>query len=222
MPGTGDERTAAAVGQGRQRVSRMDRERAIELLKVAFIQDRLTQDELDIRVGLALSSRTYAELAGLTADIPAESAAAERAAEPPGTPARTLARAARRAGICMLAGLALFGVIALTNAGNLVGPAFICLVAAVIAASGFLGYGVIDAWQQWRSRAQLPPRPRRDVTGFEGGQPGSAGHHPALPQDRPDEACADVQTHRSRLGRPRSSAWGAPASRGILPLPGTG
>jgi hypothetical protein len=207
----------------------MDRERAIELLKVAFTQDRLTRDELDIRVGLALSSRTYAELADLTIDIPAEPAAAERAAEPAGTPARTLARAAQRAGICMLAALALFGVIALTNAGNLLGPAFICLVAAVIAASGFLGYGVVDAWQQWRPRGQLPPRPRRDVRGFGGGRPGtrpgrpgSAGHHPALPQDRPDEACADVQTHRSRLGRPRSPASGAWASRSILPLPGAG
>jgi hypothetical protein len=31
----------------------MDREQAIELLKVAFVQDRLTQDELETRVGLA-------------------------------------------------------------------------------------------------------------------------------------------------------------------------
>jgi hypothetical protein len=34
----------------------------IELLKVAFVQDRLTQDELDSRVGLALASRTHADL----------------------------------------------------------------------------------------------------------------------------------------------------------------
>jgi hypothetical protein len=192
----------------------------IELLKVAFIQDRLTHDELDTRVGLALSSRTYAELADLTADIPAESAAAERAAEPASTPARTLARATRRAGICMLAGLALFGVIALTNAGNLLGPAFVFLVAAVIAASGFLGYGVIDAWRQWRSRGALPPRPRRDVRGLEGGQPGSAGHHPALPRDRPDQARTDLRSDSSRPGRPHSSGRGARAPRGIRLVPG--
>jgi len=64
MPGPGDQGTPAAVGRGRQRVSRMDREQAIELLKVAFVQDRLTQDELGTRVGLALASRTYAELTG--------------------------------------------------------------------------------------------------------------------------------------------------------------
>ncbi len=195
MPEPGDERTAAVAGRGRQRVSRTDRERVIELLKVAFVQDRLTQDELDTRVGLALASRTHADLADLTADIPAESPAAEPAAEPAVTPARTLARAARRSGICMLAALALFGAIALTNAENLVGLAVLCGIAAAIAASGFLGYGVIDAWQQWRSRGQLPPRPRRDVSGFEGGRPGSAGHDPALPQDRSDQACADVHLH---------------------------
>jgi Domain of unknown function (DUF1707) len=207
MLGAGDERRAGAVGRGHQRVSRMDRERVIELLKVAFVQDRLTQDELDTRVGLALASRTYAELADLTADIPAEPNVTERAAEPAGTPGRTLARAARRAEICILTALAFFGVVALTNAANLMGLAIFFMAAAAIAASGFLGYGVIDAWQQRRSRGQLPPRPRRDVLG---GRPGSAGHHPALPQERPDQARADVLAHRAR----------ARASRGILPLPG--
>lgn len=52
-----DER--AAVAGGRLPASRTDRERVIELLKVAFIQDRLTQGELDTRVGLALASRTW-------------------------------------------------------------------------------------------------------------------------------------------------------------------
>jgi len=210
------------AGRGQFRASHADREQAIELLKAAFVQERLTQDELDTRVGLALASRTYADLADLTADLPAGPAAAEPAAEPAGSPARTLAKAARRSGICMLVAFALVGVAALTNSPNMIGLAVFLGVWAVIAASGFLGYGVVDAWQERRSRAPLPPRPRRDVRGFEGGQPGSAGHHPALPQDRPDEACADVQTHRSRLGRPRSSAGGASASRGILPLPGAG
>jgi DUF1707 SHOCT-like domain len=40
-------------------------------LKAAFIQGRLTKDEFDSRVGRAFGSRTYAELAALTADIPA-------------------------------------------------------------------------------------------------------------------------------------------------------
>ena len=54
------------------RASSADRERVIELLKAAFVQDRLTRDEFDARVGQALASRTHAELAAVTADLPAE------------------------------------------------------------------------------------------------------------------------------------------------------
>jgi Domain of unknown function (DUF1707) len=57
---------AAAAGP------RADRERAIDLLKAAFVQGRLTRDELDTRVGQALVSGTGAELAAVTADLPAE------------------------------------------------------------------------------------------------------------------------------------------------------
>ncbi len=60
---------AAAAGL---RASRADRERVIDLLKAAFVQGRLARDEFDTRVGQALASRTYAELAAVTADIPAE------------------------------------------------------------------------------------------------------------------------------------------------------
>jgi hypothetical protein len=48
------------------------RERVIDLLKAAFVQGRLTRDELDARVGRALESRTGADLAAVTADLPAE------------------------------------------------------------------------------------------------------------------------------------------------------
>ena len=60
---------AAAAGL---RASRADRERVIGLLKAAFVEGRLAQDEFDTRVGQALASRTHAELAAVTADIPAE------------------------------------------------------------------------------------------------------------------------------------------------------
>jgi hypothetical protein len=91
------EDTTAAGDRGRMRASRLDRERVIELLKVAFVQGRLTQDELDTRVGQTLASRTYADLAALIADIPAESAAAEPATELASSPARTMARVPVRA-----------------------------------------------------------------------------------------------------------------------------
>jgi hypothetical protein len=76
---------AAAAGL---RASRADRERVIDLLKAAFVQDRLARDEFDTRIGQALASRTYAELAAVTADLPAELIAAP--------PRRPPARARRR------------------------------------------------------------------------------------------------------------------------------
>ena len=82
--GPGDETASAVGGHGRQRASHSDREQVIEVLKAAFVQDRLTMDELDVRVGRVFTARTYAELAALTADIPAEPATAA----PPRTPAR--------------------------------------------------------------------------------------------------------------------------------------
>ena len=42
------------------------------MLKTAYAQGRLTKDELEARAGQAFASRTYAELAALTADIPAD------------------------------------------------------------------------------------------------------------------------------------------------------
>jgi hypothetical protein len=43
----------------------------IDTLKVAFVQGRLTRDQLGVRAGQALVSRTYAELAAVTDGIPA-------------------------------------------------------------------------------------------------------------------------------------------------------
>jgi Domain of unknown function (DUF1707) len=75
-----------AAGHGRFRASDADRERAIETLKVAFAQGRLTRDDLDQRAGRALLARTYAELAGATADIPARTAAVRQPRSPGSRP----------------------------------------------------------------------------------------------------------------------------------------
>ena len=53
------------------RVSDADRERAVDFLKTAFVQSRLSKDEFSLRIGLALTSRTYGELTATTAGIPA-------------------------------------------------------------------------------------------------------------------------------------------------------
>jgi Domain of unknown function (DUF1707) len=67
---------ARPADRGRLRASRADREQVIDTLKDAFVQDRLTKDEFDARVAGALASRTHADLAALTADLPASPAAA--------------------------------------------------------------------------------------------------------------------------------------------------
>jgi len=60
----------AAAGRGHMRASQADREHVIDRLKAAFVQGRLTKDELDQRAGQAFASKTYAELAALYADLP--------------------------------------------------------------------------------------------------------------------------------------------------------
>jgi hypothetical protein len=47
------------------------------VLKAAFVQGRLDRDEFDLRVGRALGSRTYAELAAAAVDLPAGQVAAQ-------------------------------------------------------------------------------------------------------------------------------------------------
>jgi hypothetical protein len=65
------EMAAGAGGRSHLRASQADREQVIDLLKAAFVQGRLTKDEFELRVGQTLASRTVAELASPTADIPA-------------------------------------------------------------------------------------------------------------------------------------------------------
>ena len=48
-----------------------DRERTVGVLRAAFTEGRLTQDELHDRVARAYAARTYGELWALTADLPA-------------------------------------------------------------------------------------------------------------------------------------------------------
>jgi uncharacterized protein len=67
--GPWDPRAARVMGSGHLRASDADRERVVDALKAAFVQGRLAKDEFAVRAGRALASRTYAELAALTADI---------------------------------------------------------------------------------------------------------------------------------------------------------
>jgi len=86
MTGPGDEKAAATAGRGHLRASHVDREQMIDALKAAFVQGRLTKDEFDTRVGRALASRTYAELAMATRGLPAGPAGAQLPRKPPRRP----------------------------------------------------------------------------------------------------------------------------------------
>jgi hypothetical protein len=96
--GTGpwDPMRAGTPGRNRFLASDADRERVIEMLKTAFVHGALTRDELDARTGRALASRTYGDLAALTAGLHQKTLHQNqktRAAPPrPSTPARAWKR----------------------------------------------------------------------------------------------------------------------------------
>jgi hypothetical protein len=79
MISPGDETAAGAERHAGLRASAVDRDQTIEVLKAAFVQERITKDELDQRIGKVLASRTYDDLDVLTADIPAGLPRAQRA-----------------------------------------------------------------------------------------------------------------------------------------------
>jgi Domain of unknown function (DUF1707) len=142
MAGPGDEIAAGAGGRSHLRASHADREQVIDVLKAAFVQGRLPKAELDLRVGQVLASLTYADLAALTADIPAGPARVqplEPARESDKVPApKTIARvAAAGTGVSMV----FTGAELIRSGGNpvtgLVAVGLTGLLAAVLIA-GFL------------------------------------------------------------------------------------
>ena len=74
MSPTGREDEAGAPGtlaRGQLRASHEDRDRVVEILRVAAGDGRLTAEELDERLEAALTARTVGDLAALTTDLPA-------------------------------------------------------------------------------------------------------------------------------------------------------
>ncbi len=223
MAEPGDHKAAAARGRGRVRASHADREQAIEALKNAFAQGRLTGDELDSRVGQAFVSQTYAELAALTDDLPA--------APPPRRPARAHNRApgthlvrnaAVGSGVGLIIAGALFpGAVLLGASDHDVDLALLIMAAfiVVVVVPSVMIAAVATSLQQRRSRGQLPPRPGQGGQAPEVQRPGQVRHDPALPGTRPDQARADLRTDRSRPGQPHPSGLAPRAPRGIRPVP---
>jgi hypothetical protein len=161
---------AGEASRGHLRASHADREHVIATLKAAFVQGRLTKDELDARAGQTFAARTYADLAALTADLPA----ALTRAQPPRQPARArsqLPAKAARAAACVSLALGLLAVASFMGPGS--GPErFIALMVVFLPLWGSLLVTLmVRAWLDKRShRGQLPPRPRQGGRALEGEQ----------------------------------------------------
>jgi len=146
-----DQIAVAAAARSRLRASHADREHVIDMLKAMFVQGRVTKDQFDARVGQAFASRTYAELAAVTADIPAR----QIADQPPSNPAReqglpTMSHAAK-ARRCVVIALAMMTVATFAPGGPaLLLFAPLCLTALMVAAAQILA-----SQHEKRSRGRL-------------------------------------------------------------------
>jgi Domain of unknown function (DUF1707) len=220
---TGPEEGPAAV-RGHLRAAHADREHVIDLLKAAFVQDRLTKDELDSRTGRALIARTYAELAALTADIPV----APPAARPPHHPARPQNRPAqahpvRNAAVgsasCLTVAFLAFCYGASLDDHNT--PWFLLLTLfALLAVPCIIAQAVATSVQRRRSRRQLPPRPGQGGQAPAAHRHTSTGHDPSPPGARTDQTHADLRARQSRQDRPRPCRRSVPLPHGASPAPG--
>ena len=155
-PGDG---TAAGPG-GYLRASHADRDQVIDGLKAAFVQGRLDQDEFGHRVGQALAARTYAELAALTADLPAGLIAAR-----PPRPAR---KRVNRAGVAVTACGTIVAAVMLAaleimpdSTPFAIALPFLVITLALTAAAPTAWLLVFHAWLENRASSQaaagLPP-----------------------------------------------------------------
>jgi hypothetical protein len=214
-PGPGDELTPSAAVRGHLRASHADRERVVDFLKAAFVQGRLTKEELEARAGQALGSRTYAELAEITVDLPAAPAPRQHPrARPQKLP---------------------IGKVALVGAGVL-GPPTI-LAAAILTNNEALakGFMMIFPWyfMGWlaavlqildnlrkRSRGRLPPRPAHPGWAFDNEQDAGTGDDLMLAEARDDARAGSVPGRRGSNCARRPAA-ARPAGRIPADLRGT-
>jgi len=211
---TGPEDPAVA-GRDRLRAGHADRDQVIETLKAAFVHGQLTKDELDTRAGQALTARTYADLAALTADIPPAPVPAAAARQPAPARRRPLARAAAISGLCIAIAAAAMTIGAHFDPGGAsphpghswAGPFFFLAIAAIVTAVGILMTGMAASVEQrQQSRRQLPPRPGPGGRALDGDRRGSTGHGPLPPSPRTG------QTRAARVDRTPHGARPAPGA----------
>jgi hypothetical protein len=211
MVGPGDE---IAAGRGHLRASHADREQTIGTLKAAYVAGMLAKDEFDLRVGQTLTSRTYAELTALTADLPAGLAAIQ-----PPKPARARGgQPVLRPGQIIVGATVLYAVVW----GFLLSPAgdnqyaVSIFVLGSLAYLGILAIAVAVALENRQARRSGRQLPRGQAPGA-GGQGSrrlpSAGPDRQLPQTgHGDQHAAEAAPIR-RPPPPRLPGWRLQATR---------
>jgi hypothetical protein len=194
MTGPADE---IAAGQGRWRASRADREQVVDALKAAFVQGRLTADELDERAGQALAARTYAELAALTKDLPADPAPAPQPAPgrqqaPARRPQNTTASRAVKVGAGAIGVTVIAVGAAIAVAGEPAAAAVIAVFMVVLAAvatavvASLIHVALkLESRQRTRSRGQHPSGPESGAGGHSAQHLQAPGADPVRPPRRP-------------------------------------
>jgi hypothetical protein len=194
MTGPADE---IAAGQGRWRASRADREQVVDALKAAFVQGRLTADELDERAGQALAARTYAELAALTKDLPADPAPAPQPAPgrqqaPARRPQNTTASRAVKVGAGAIGVTVIAVGAAIAVAGEPAAAAVIAVFMVVLAAvatavvASLIHVALkLESRQRSRSRGQHPSGPESGAGGHSAQHLQAPGADPVRPPRRP-------------------------------------
>jgi hypothetical protein len=185
--GPSDQGAADAATHGYLRASHADREHVLDVLKAAFVQGMLTKADLDARVGQTFASRTYGDLAAITADLPAGLTGEQplRKPVPAQPPPRVNKPLLWTAVAIMLAGIA--SVVAAVPAQS-----FLLLpmgVLAILIAAPIAGTLMLDSWREHRSGGQLPPRPTQFGQTLESERDGGPGNDLILCQARRRYPC---------------------------------
>ena len=174
--------------RARMRASHTDRDQAINRLKAAFVEGRLTTDELVTRAAQAFSARTYADLAALTADLPAEPAAVPGQPVPARRRRPVHPRIKVGAAVIALIVTVFMMLVVLTGASVMpvVAAAVIAVVfgvpAAIVVSVPIVVVLKLEARRRNRSGGQLPPR---QSPGTPGQAPRPAIEPPPIDRDQP-------------------------------------
>jgi len=201
--GPGDQGAADAAARGYLRASHADREHVINVLKAAFVQGRLTKDELHARVDQTFASRTHAELAAVTADLPAGLARPEPVREPArGEGERPVARPGSviRVATGLYAGVWPLALLVpwpkgvdgdSAAAAGLVFTATLVYLLVVLISVGHM----IAARREKHSGGQLPPRRTQGGSALEGWRDGGPGDDLMLCQAHRDARARRLPGH---------------------------